>query len=327
MSEELFSNPSKFKLNEFKFSSGKTLKDLPVEYITLGNPKLDKKGNIINAILYCHGSSGDFGSIRRIQDLISENALLSYEKYFLICISGLGSPESACPSTTNLKSDFPKYSIEDMVNFQKEFLKEKFNINHIKGVIGNSMGGFIALSLISKYPDYADFAISLVSSYKVAGHNYASSKIMNDIILSDPEYNDGKYDKPLTKTLKLANESMYTLGLSRQFYRDLSNKEIDEGIEELAIDGSTDDANDIVYRNNACHSYDIENELDNIKIPVFIVAINQDQYFPPELDAIPMHKMIKNSTLAIYDSLMGHVGSSEILKVEKQLKEFLSKVD
>ncbi|MCC7553596.1 MAG: alpha/beta fold hydrolase [Methanobacteriaceae archaeon] len=325
--EELLSNPSYYKLKDFTFESGEVLKDLQVEYITLGEADYDSKGNIQNAILYCHGSSGDFGSIKRIKDLISENSLLTYKKYFFICLSGLGSPKSSAPSTTNLKSDFPNYSITDMANFQIVFLKEKFNINHLKGIIGNSMGGFIALTLASKYPDYIDFVISLVSSYKVAGHNYAASKIMNDIILSDPDYNNGKYTKPLRKALKLASKTMYTLGLSREYYHSLSNKEIDEGIEELSSEGSLDDANDVVYINNACHYYDIEDELKNIEVPVFIVAINQDQYFPPELDAIPMSKKIKNSTMAIYDSELGHIGSSDILNVEKELKEFLSGVD
>jgi homoserine O-acetyltransferase len=325
LSEDVFLNPMYHKLKEFKFKSGETLKDAVVEYITLGNPSYDEKGNIKNAIVYCHGSSGDFGSIRRISDLFYGDSLLSQEKYFLISISGLGSPNSSAPSTSNLKSDFPEYTIEDMVNFQIAFLKDKFNITHIKGIIGNSMGGFLALTLASQYPDFTDFAISLVSSYKVGGHNYAMSKVMNDIILSDPSYNNGNYEKPLN-SLKLASKSMYTLGLSREYYRTLSNEEINEGMEELAIDGSEDDANDVIYRNNASHKYDIEDKLKNIVSPVFIVAINQDQYFPPELDAIPMSKMIKNSKLVIYDSLLGHVGSSEILKVEKELKEFLSKV-
>ena len=323
MNEEVFLNPKTYKLNEFKFKSGEILKDLPVEYMTLGNPKYDENNKITNAIVYCHGSSGDFGSIRRIEDLISKGALLDYNDYFLISLSGLGSSNSASPSSTNLKSNFPSYNVEDMVEFQIAFLNEKFNINHLKGIIGNSMGGFVALTWAAKYPNFSDFIISLVSSYKVAGHNYAASKFMNDIILSDPEYNKGNYDKSLTNTLKLATKSMFALGLSREYFRSLTNEEINVEMENLGIEGSFDDANDVIFKNNACHSYNIENELKNIKSPVLIIAINQDQYFPPELDAIPMSKMIKNSKLVCYDSLLGHIGSKEILKVEDEIKEFL----
>ena len=67
--------------------------------------------------------------------------------------------------------------------------------------------------------------------------------------------------------------------------------------------------------------------LDKIIVRRLIIAINQDQYFPPRLDAIPMSKMIKDSKLIIYDSLLGHLGVSEISKVESELKEFLNQFD
>ena len=212
-----------------------------------------------------------------------------------------------------------------MVKFQMEFLKAKFNIKHVKGVIGNSMGGFESLTWGAKYPDYMDFLISLVSSYKVAGHNYALFKLMNNFIESDSDYNNGNYTKPLTNSLKLANESMYSFGLSREYYRSLSNNEIDIAMKEMGEETIEEnwDANDIVYRNNASTTYDIENIISDIKAKTLIVAINQDQYFPPELDAIPMSAMIKDSNLVIYDSLMGHVGTHEIIKIGDELEEFL----
>ncbi len=150
---------------------------------------------------------------------------------------------------------------------------------------------------------------------------------MNHIIESDGAYNGGNYSDSMINSLKLANESMYTFGLSREYYRyDLSNNEIDEAMDEMAQEAIDEnlDANDIVYRNNASTAHDIEDILSNIKAKTFIVAINQDQYFPPELDAIPMSEMIEGSKLVIYDSNMGHIGTQEILKIENELNEFLN---
>nr|WP_281177980.1 alpha/beta fold hydrolase [Methanobrevibacter cuticularis] len=279
---------------------------------------------MVNGVLYFHGSGGSCSSLRRIIDIIGVKKPLDIEKFFIIAITTLGSPNSPSPSTTGLGADFPLYSIEDMIRFQMEFLKSKFNIIHLKGLIGNSMGGFQAIEWAAKFPNTIDFLISLVSSYKVAGHNYALSKLMNHIIENDPNYNNGKYLQPLTSATKLANESTYVFGLSREFYRDkLTNDEIDLAMEELAEEGMEDDANDILYMNNAGLNYDIEDKLGNIIAKTLIVAINQDQYFPPELDAIPMSNMIKNSKLLLYDSLMGHIGTREINKVEKEIGEFL----
>jgi homoserine O-acetyltransferase len=292
--------------------------------VAFGTPIKDGDGKIANGIVYLHGWAGNYSSIRRMADIIGPNKPLDTNKFFIISITTLGSPNSSSPSSTKLANEFPKYSIEDMVNFQIDFLKFKFNINHLKGIIGNSMGGFEVLTWATKHPNYVDFIISLVSSYKVAGHNYALFKFMNHIIENDPNYNNGAYLKPLELATKLANESMYPFGLSREFYRDESIEDIDLAMDEMKEEGAKMDANDIVYRNNASTKYNIENIISNIKVKTLIVAINQDQYFPPELDAIPMSKMIKNSQLIIYDSIMGHVGTHEIIKIEKEVNDFLN---
>ncbi|MCL2116642.1 MAG: alpha/beta fold hydrolase [Methanobrevibacter sp.] len=296
---------------------------MKVEYTTIGTPIKNEEGKIANGIVYLHGWGGHYNSIRRIADIVGLNKPLDTSKFFIISISTLGTPNSSCPSSTKLANKFPKYSIEDMVNFQIEFLKAKFDINHLKGIIGNSMGGFEALTWASKYPNYMDFLISLVSSYKVAGQNYALFKFMNRIIENDPNYNNGAYLKPLTLATKLANESMYPYGLSSEFYRAESNENMDLAMDMMEEEGAEMDANDIVYRNIASTSYDIEDIISKIKTKTLIVAINQDQYFPPELDAIPMSKIIKNSHLITYDSIMGHIGTSELTKIEKEINEFL----
>ena len=311
-------------MESFRFQSGDELTNLKVEYTSFGTPIKDEEGKIANAVVYLHGWSGNYGSIRRIADIIGPNNPLDTTKFFIISLSALGSPNSSSPSSTKLTNEFPKYSIEDMVKFQIEFLKTKFNITHLKGIIGNSMGGFEALTWAAKYPDNMDFLISLVSSYKVAGHNYALFKFMNHIIENDPNYNNGAYSKPLKKATKLANESMYPFGLSREFYRNESIEDIDLYMNEMGEEGVEMDANDIVYRNNASTSYNIEDVISKIKVKTLIVAINQDQYFPPELDAVPMSKMIKNSHLVSYDTLMGHVGTNEIKKIEKEINVFLN---
>ena len=175
------------------------------------------------------------------------------------------------------------------------------------------------------YPDDMDFVISMVSSYKVGGHNYALSRITDDIIKTCPDYNNGDYieSEELDRTFKLAVEVMFNYGFSRKYYRQLTNDEIDESLKYMVEEETLDDINDMFYRNEATLHYDIEDKLKDIKVKVLIIAINQDQYFPPELDAIPMNKMIKDSKLVIYDSINGHIGSRELVKVEDKIGQFL----
>ena len=318
-----------FTLKEFKFNNGEVIKDAKVEYITFGTPQYDDNGIISNAVIYFHGSSGCCYSVKRICEDIGVGELFDSDKLFFISVSALGCPNSTSPSVSGLMNKFPEYDVEDMVNFQKQFIEEKFGITHVKGLIGNSMGGFEVLTWGCVYPDSVDFIISLVSSFKVGGHNYALSKIMNNILETDPDYNGGAYDLPLSeslkRSLKLSSDAMYCYGLSREEYRNnMTNDEIMEAMAEFALESLEEDPNDIIYMNNSSLDYDLTDQLKDITARVLIIAINQDQYFPPNLDAIPMSKMIKDSKLIIYDSCMGHVGSSELYKIKDDLEEFLS---
>ena len=63
---------------------------------------------IKNAIIYCHGSLGNYASMKKIAPLVGENDVFDENKYFFISLSALGSPGSCSPSTTDLKNKFPK---------------------------------------------------------------------------------------------------------------------------------------------------------------------------------------------------------------------------
>ena len=76
---------------------------------------------------------------------------------------------------------------------------------------------------------------------------------------------------------------------------------------------------DVKYCNDATLDYDIEKDLNKIRSKVLIIGINQDQYFPPNLDAIPMHNLIEDSELIIYD----HIGFRELETIEEELSAFM----
>lgn len=152
---------------------------------------------------------------------------------------------------------------------------------------------------------------------------------MNNILESDPDYNGGDYELPISdslkRSLKLSSDVCYPYGLSWDEYRNnMTNEEIGEAMAEFAEESLVQDVNDVVYRNNSSLDFDLTDDLSNITAKVLIIAINQDRYFPPYLDAVPMSKLIKDNKLVIFDSLMGHVGSYELNKIECELEEFIS---
>ena len=326
--EEYFESKNEyFTLDSFEFENGEVLRDVNVEYMTFGTPIYDENGIIKNAIVYCHGSLGRYSSMKKIAPLVGSGDVFDENKYFFICLSSLGSPGSCSPSTTDLKNKFPKYSIKDVVNFQKKFLAEKFNIRHVLGMIGNSMGGFVCLTSAIDYPDFADFIICGVSSCKVAGHDFILSKFVNEIIESDPDYNKGELTYSLIRTLRMACLAEFNFGLSKEALRAMPNAELSAEFENFGNESIETDIYDLKYCNESCMYFDVEDDLDKITSKVLIISCKQDPHFPPELDAIPMSEMIKNSELIIMDSDLGHLCFNELETISDQLKEFMGGFD
>ena len=311
-----------YVMDSFEFTGGEILENVMVEFMTFGTPKYD--GNVItNAIVYCHGSLGNFTSVKKIFPLNYENAPFDESKYFFISISALGSPGSCSPSSTGMKNNFPSYTIEDVANFQKQFLAEKFGIDHVLGIIGNSMGGFVALTSAILYPDFAEFIMPGVSSYKVAGHDYILSKFVNEIIVSDENYEKGILNDSIKRTIKLASLAEFNFGISKEALRATPKDELSQNFEEFGEESLFMDVYDIKYCNEACMNYDVENDLDKIKSKTFIISCSQDPHFPPELDGIPMSEMIKDSQIVILNSLLGHLCFNELENIADELKAFM----
>ncbi|WP_405264679.1 alpha/beta fold hydrolase [Methanobrevibacter sp.] len=310
-------------MDSFEFENGEMIRDAVVEYMTFGTPKYDENGAIINAIVYCSGSLGTFAGINKILPLTEKGDAFDGEKYFFISMSALGAPGSCSPSTTDLKNRFPKYSLVDVVNFQKQFLAEKFGIDHILGLIGNSMGGFIGLTQAIRYPEFQDFIICGVSSYKVAGHDYILSKFVDEIITSDPDYAKGEMTYSLIRTLRLANLAEFNFGLSKEALRAMSNEELAVEFETFGNEMLEIDIYDLKYCNESCMNFDVEDKLGKINSKVLIISCKQDPHFPPELDGIPMSRMIENSQLIVMDSELGHLCFNELETISDELKEFM----
>lgn len=310
--------PSYFHLGEFRFESGEKLRNVKVEYKTIGEPSRNDEGEIDNAVVYIHGWSGDFSSVKRIGDLTAPGSAL--DGFFVISMSSLGSPGSASPSTTSLGGEFPAYTILDMVNFQRQFLNEKFGIKKVRGVIGTSMGGFQALQWAAEYPDEMEFLMPLVTSWRTGGINYALFSYMNHLIESDPDFAAGR--KP-ERALSLSSMLMYLYGLSREYYNGLENSELESAMVDMGSEGKLMDPYDVLWRNRAAMNHDLEGKLGRIRARTLIFGVNQDQYFPPELDTIPMAELIPGSELILFDSECGHLGVNEIGKYGELIASFI----
>lgn len=322
---EIILKPQNYILKNFKFRFGESLRELNIEYATFGVKKTDDIGNIINGILYLHGWAGNYSSIERLADVIGPGKVIDTNKYFIICPTALGSPESSSPSTSRLGPEFPKYTIEDMVHAQYILVSEGLGIRHLKGVIGASMGGFQTLMWAVNYPDSMDFIIPIATSFEERGRMFGIYSLMNKMIEGDSDYNHGNYIKQPKRGMENAFIMAFLWTFSPQYYKKefTEDEELIEALEDIKLESSKKDANDIIWRNKAGLSYNIKDSLSKIKARTLIIGVRDDPLFPPETDTLPLAKAINRAKVFIYDSILGHLGINEIKKAENVINDFL----
>ena len=135
-------------LRNFRFTSGATLPEVRIHYRTLGTPKRDKQGVVRNAVLILHGTGGEGGSLVRkggagdlfAAELFGGGQPLDATRYFIILPDNLGHGRSTKPSD-GLHARFPKYGYRDLVLAQHRMLTEELKVDHLRLVLGQSMGG------------------------------------------------------------------------------------------------------------------------------------------------------------------------------------------
>lgn len=323
---EVFIDYDKFIIDEFEFESGDILNDVDVEYLAKGTPKYDDDGNMTNAIVYCHSFNENYSSLDNLYRIIGEGKIFDYDSYYFIFATSLGFPNSCSPSVTNLKHNFPKYTIKDRVNFKRQFLKERFNIERVHGIMGRGLGGYEVYTWACEYPDEMDFIMISGSSYKTNGYRYVISKCMDSILdLSDDFYSD-VYTDSLSRMMVSINRLLYSNYFSKRMFQKMSNDEIDVLMDDFVDEGLFVDIYDFKFRNDAILEYNLEDKLKNIKTNVLIVGTDNDVYYAPEFDLLPLEDLIENSKVVLFKSSDNYQEYDEHPIIDDELKEFLSNI-
>ncbi len=323
---EAFINYDKYLLKSFEFESGRILEDIEVEYSAKGTPKYDAEGNITNALIYFHKYNGNYSSVDGLYALTSEGKAFDYSEYYFISITSLGFPESCSPSSTGLKHNFPKYTIKDRVNFKRQFLKERFNIQNVHGLIGKGVGGCEIYTWACEYPDEMDFIMIAGSSFKTTGYRYVISKCMESILDSSDDFYSDMYSDSLSRIMVSINRLLYSNQFSKKMFHNMSNDEIDVLMDDFVDEGLFVDIYDFKFRNDCIMEYDVEDKLKNIKADALIVSSNNDMYYTPEFDLLPVEDLIENATLVLFGDNGSYYDYDDCSIIESEINSFMEKI-
>ncbi len=309
----------------FQFHTGEVLPEMKVGYITIGEPSGIP-------VLILHGTAGtakgmlskNFGD-----QLFGPGQVLDSSKYFVIIPDAIGVGNSSKPSD-GLKTKFPHYNYDDMVDAQYRLVSQGLGIKHLRLVLGNSMGGMQTWLWGVKYPDFMDLLVPMAASpVAMSGRNWMMRRLIIDSVRNDPEWKGGNYTKQ-PKSIQFAtvyfnvgmsggNQGLYKLAPTRERADQLLNQRLSSPF--------VVDANDNLYQWESSGDYDPSLHLENIKARVLAINSADDERNPPELGfmekALPRIKNAKLFLIPASPETIGHSTTGQAKWWAKELDSTL----
>lgn len=324
-----------FVAKNFKFRSGETLPELRLHYTTLGKPARNAEGRVTNAVLILHGTGGSGQQFLQPQfagELFGPGQLLDAYRYYIILPDGVGHGKSSKPSD-GLHARFPQYDYDDMVAAHHQLLSEGLGVNHLRLILGTSMGCMHSFVWGETYPDFVGALMPLACQpVQIAGRNRIWRKMVMDAIRNDPEWKGGDYSTEPQQALRTALDFLLIAGSAPLYMqktlptRDAADKYLDDYF-KARLAGL--DANDLLYAVNASRNYDPSPSLERITAQVMYINSADDFINPPELGMAGREiKKVKNARfvlIPISDETRGHGTHTRAVVWKQYLAELLAK--
>ena len=250
--------------------------------------------------------------------LFGPGQLLDTNKYYIILPDNVGHGKSSKPSD-GMRAHFPQYDYADMVSLQHELVQKGLGVDHLRLVMGTSMGCMHSWMWGEAYPTDMDALMPLAClPVQIAGRNRIWRKMIIDGIRQDPEWKNGDYSTQPRAALEVSADFLVIAGSAPlQMQHELPIQRITSGL----------DANDFLYAVGASRDYDPSSKLGLIQAPVMFVNSADDFINPPELGIAEQEiKRVKKGRfvlLPISEETHGHGTHTWAAVWQEYLKELL----
>jgi homoserine O-acetyltransferase/O-succinyltransferase len=324
-------------IKNFHFGSGEPLPELKLHYLTLGQPHRGADGHTDNAVLLLHGTGGSAHSLLSpvFSDvLFGPGQPLDITKFFIILPDDIGHGESSKPSD-GLHMHFPQYDYDDMVASQHTMLLDGLHVDHLRLILGTSMGCMQSFVWGETFPRFSDaLAPFACLPVELAGRNRMWRYMAMQIIRDDPAWQNGEYTTQPVEGLRGANDLILIAGgAPLQLQKNYPTRAQAEAYVDRALTASIahTDANDFLYYVNASRNYNPEPKLSTITAPVLWINSADDFINPPELGIaeklvtrMPNAKFI---LIPISDATRGHGTHTNAAVWKQYLIDFLAQTE
>jgi homoserine O-acetyltransferase/O-succinyltransferase len=310
---------------DFKFHTGETMPELRLHYTTIGEPSGQP-------VLVLHGSGGSAATMLTptfAGELFGPGQPLDASKYYIIIPDSLGHGKSSKPSD-GMKTAFPKYDYEDMVDAQYRLVKEGLGAKHLRLVLGNSMGGMHTWIWGVKYPGFMDVLVPMAAQpTAMAARNWMLRRMMLETIRNDPDYNGGNYSAQPRMMKYAVNAYQIASGGGTLGYQTLAptTAKADKLVDDRLATLVTADANDFIYQWEASHDYNPSAGMERIEATLLAINAADDERNPPETGVTDAAvKRVKNGRLYLIPAsteTRGHLTTGNAAFYKQQLRELL----
>jgi homoserine O-acetyltransferase len=311
------------ELGDCTLASGAVIHDCRIGYRTWGALNAARD----NAVLFTTWFTGTSASLA---DSIGPGKLVDPRRLFVIGVDALGNGASSSPSNSpsQARTNFPVFTIRDLVETQRRLLVEVLNVTHLRAVMGISMGGMQSFQWVVSHPDFMDRAVPILGTPRQTARDLLLWRAMLSAIRSDPAYRGGDYAEPpvLATAADIAELNLRT---PKYLAEHVPAERYPAFAEEIEARDRFD-ANDRVRQLEAMIAHDVgataggslEQAAARVKARMLIVVALQDQMVNP-LPALAFARLVGAETLVLDDEC-GHLAlDCEGERVNAAVRRFL----
>jgi homoserine O-acetyltransferase len=312
-------------IGDLKLQNGGVIRNCRIGYRTFGKLNADNS----NVVVFPTWAGG---TTEQLQSNIGPGKLVDSTRYFVVAIDALSNGVSSSPSNSRLqpRMKFPRFTLRDTVDSQHVLLTRVLKIDHVKAIVGISMGGMQAFQWLVSYPDFMDKAIPIVGSPRLAPYDLLLWQAQIEALTRDRDWQGGNYSTNPARALDFAFGELL-LTSPPDYNKRKKRDEVLADLEKARREHKGSDANNKIRQTQAMMQLDVSRDFGGsleraakaVKAKVFVVVSRFDHVVTPG-PAIEFGSLIGAKILEL-ESECGHLATvCESGRLNEAVNEFLT---
>jgi len=311
-------------IGDLRLQNGGVIRNCRIGYRTFGQLAGDKS----NVVVFPTWAGG---TTEQLQSSIGPGKLIDSTSYFVVAIDALANGVSSSPSNSRLqpRMRFPQFTLRDTVESQHELLTRVLKIDHLKAVVGISMGGMQVFQWLVSYPNFMDKAVPIVGSPRLAPYDLLLWQAQIEALMRDRDWNEGNYSVNPARALDFAFGELL-LTTPTDYNRRNTREQVLANLEKARSDTKRFDANDKIRQAQAMMQLDVSRDFGGsleraakvVKAKMLVVVSRFDHVVTP--GPATEFASLLGAKLVALEGDCGHLATAcESRRLNEAVAEFL----